>query len=752
MPAATSTTSKNAAPPTTTAPTCTNNMSLSTTSYQDPRMAPPAQEYEHEHHQDEYKDEHHQEYNSRVPLLHIPQDEEELLTRIRAQVDFYFSPQNLAQDHFLCSLLTSYEHYGAVPVQQICGFPKIRQIVAAAIHSSADKAQLPPADPDLLYRAVAHKSDRVRVVGDAATGYWFVPFTLPDHTNYQTWFMSSPEQQQQQAVVAYPNRSQLHGHYPQQHPKQQQQQHARMVSGPPPPPSPSSSSPKKSQTSPTTMATTSFSASVSLSSSTSGPAETASQGIYQQQQHSQQQQHAQHPVVKERTVVLVHDIPDARAQQDIWQLFSGRWRRQDNNGNAIVNNDIVNEFTITTFQPKSVVQDVGRTWHVTFGSEKEAKAALLASRGKMYRDIPIRAGLENDSSYHNISAANNNYGMQYSYRQQQQLQPYWQDTTHGNAPGENHYYMNVQPPMPYGTVQHAYPHTHSPQQYSYGYAVMPPIIMSPPVMVPGMYAGVNAGAGPPHQMGYVVPADYTGNGYYQYAGAVPASPPPPLPVKVPPPQQAFVRSNQPSSNEDGNTTAVVGLDNQEESTVQAKSSSQDTATTATVDGGGSQKNSSRAKKWTSNDNNNNNKGDHKYQSNGGNQSLSGDSQKEGDGQHTQHRYQGKKGRTSGYKSKKKEKQRRDNAEASRHLTEEHFPALGGLRKKKAHDVHSKPQKAAYAEALLKPPVLASVPSGEPTGQTRTDTKQHNVERQMKELCLSEQGPSQQSSEQKPANL
>jgi hypothetical protein len=743
----TSTALTTATPSTTTAPN-TSRISMSTAPYPDSRMAQPAHEHEHEckqehehEHEHEYKQEneheHHHEHHHGVPLN---QDEEEvLLARIRAQVDFYFSPQNLAQDHFLCSLLTSHEHYGAVPVQQICGFPKIRQLVAAAAaaaathanaNMSADMAQLPPADPELLCRAVAHKSDWVRVVGDAATGYWFVPFTLPDHTNHQSWYMSSQKQHQQ----TYPRRSHPHAYYPQH--EQQQQQHARMVSGPPPPPPPSP--PKKVPTSPTTTVMTSSSASASFSSSTS---EATLQGTYPhvQKHHDQKQQHVQHPVVKERTVVLVHDIPDAHAEQDIWQLFSGRRRRQDNNSSA---SDVVHEYTITTFYPKSVVQDVGRTWHVTYGTEQEATAALLASRDKMYRDMPIRAGLKNDSADHNQSAAANNYGMQYFYLHQQQLQPHWQHPTPGNGQGGSHYCMTVQPPMSYGTVQHAHQHQH--QQYSYGYAVMPPIIMSPPMMVPGMYAGV--GSGPSHQIGYAVPTDYANNSHYQYTGAVPASPPPPPPATPPPPQQVFVRSNQPSSNKEGDAADVVVDDNQEESTAQAKSSSQDTATTTILDDGDPQKNSSRAKK-SRNNKGYSDKSGHKYQRNGRNQRWSGDPQKDGGGQHPQHQHQKKKGRTSGHKNKKSRgKQQQDNAEASRNLTEEHFPVLGDSSKKKTHHVNSEPKKVAYAEALLKPPALTSVPSGEPTGQTRTIKKESNVERQMKELCLSEQGPSQQSSE------
>jgi hypothetical protein len=297
------------------------------------------------------------------------------------------------------------------------------------------------------------------------------------------------------------------------------------------------------------------------------------------------------------------------------------------------------------------------------------------------------------------------------------------------------------PPMPYGTVHHQHQHAH--QQYSYGYAVVQPIIMSPPVVMPGMYAG----AGPPHQIGYAVPSDYNDNSQYHY-GAVPAAAPP----TASPPQQVFVRSNQPSFNEEGVAATAFEVDkvddDQEESATQAKSSSQDTATTATVDVSGPQKYSSKVKQWPNT--NNYKKGGHKYQRSGSNQSWSGDPQRNGDEQQ-RHQQQGKKGHTNTSKSKKKGKQQRDNVEASRDLTEEHFPALGGSSKKKTQHVYSKPKKAAYAEALLKPPVLTSVPSGEPTGQTRTNPKQHNVERQMKELCVSEQDASQRSSEQKASS-
>ena len=63
------------------------------------------------------------------PNLFQPQHPSDvLLQQLKAQVEFYFCPENLANDKFLQSQLNATEHLGAVPIQVICSFRKIRQI------------------------------------------------------------------------------------------------------------------------------------------------------------------------------------------------------------------------------------------------------------------------------------------------------------------------------------------------------------------------------------------------------------------------------------------------------------------------------------------------------------------------------------------------------------------------------------------------------------------------------------------------
>jgi hypothetical protein len=433
----------------------------------------------------------------------------------------------------------------------------------------------------------------------------------------------------------------------------------------------------------------------------------------------------------ERTVVLVHGIPDAHAENNVCQLFSGT----TGGTGSSYSDDQHHSHAQVQFSPKSVVQDAGRTWHVTFGTEQEARAALLASADKMYRGMPIHAGLKNQHEHFNNNNNAAAAAMQYSYPpQQQQQQSYWQTVPAGNGQGESQYYMAMPAPqahgmtMLYGNVQQQRQHQQQhqyPAQYSYGYAVVPPLIMSSPpqqqqqqqqrrvVVVPGMYAGP-VPPPLPHQIGYAVPAAFC-----DY-GAVAVTPPPATP---PPPLQVFVHSSQRQHQPLDVEGDVV---DQDERVVETKSS-QDTAVS-------SQKSGPRSKKGY-----NNNKG-----GNRSNQNWSGDSRKDANASQQQ---QAKKVYNNAHKHKKKGKQQRDSADPSRNLTQEHFPALAGSSKN-TQNVH-KPKKAAYAEALLKPPTR-SAPSGEPTGQTRT-TQTHDVVRQMKGLGISiaaEQGASQKSSEQK----
>merc|ERR1719491_1283030 len=86
-----------------------------------------------------------------------------LLTRLRTQLEFYFSPPNLARDVYLRNLLNSYGG-NAVPLSIIANFPKVRNLCNGQI------------DLALLKRSV-EGSGIVTVTNDAV---WISPLlTLP---------------------------------------------------------------------------------------------------------------------------------------------------------------------------------------------------------------------------------------------------------------------------------------------------------------------------------------------------------------------------------------------------------------------------------------------------------------------------------------------------------------------------------------------------------------------------------------------
>lgn len=99
---------------------------------------------------------------------------EMLLQQLKAQVEFYFCPENLANDKFLQSQLNATEHLGAVPIQVICSFRKIRQIYNfATIGTHIPVDMTPPVNPYVLFLAL-HGSTVVSVSHD---GMWIQPKT-----------------------------------------------------------------------------------------------------------------------------------------------------------------------------------------------------------------------------------------------------------------------------------------------------------------------------------------------------------------------------------------------------------------------------------------------------------------------------------------------------------------------------------------------------------------------------------------------
>ena len=106
-------------------------------------------------------------------------DEATLLARLRAQVEFYFSPQNLARDTFLTSLLKQYGN--AVPLETIAYFPKVRELHAIGRLGMVNVPPhaMPPADPFLLCRAL--EKSLVVTVSNMVSG--FISIQTPMYTN-----------------------------------------------------------------------------------------------------------------------------------------------------------------------------------------------------------------------------------------------------------------------------------------------------------------------------------------------------------------------------------------------------------------------------------------------------------------------------------------------------------------------------------------------------------------------------------------
>ncbi|CAJ1940072.1 unnamed protein product [Cylindrotheca closterium] len=94
-----------------------------------------------------------------------------LLNQIKNQVEFYFAPQNLQNDKFLQSQLNATDHLGAVSIQVICSFRKIRQLYLYSRSGYYPHDADMPADPALLRMALASSS----VVSISHDGMWVVP-------------------------------------------------------------------------------------------------------------------------------------------------------------------------------------------------------------------------------------------------------------------------------------------------------------------------------------------------------------------------------------------------------------------------------------------------------------------------------------------------------------------------------------------------------------------------------------------------
>lgn len=93
-----------------------------------------------------------------------------LLTRLKNQVEFYFSPQNLARDTYLRGLMAQYGG-SMVPLAVIASFPKVRELCATTSFVQGDPGYL-------LFKAL-ETSNVVKITPDAYGASWISPLMPP---------------------------------------------------------------------------------------------------------------------------------------------------------------------------------------------------------------------------------------------------------------------------------------------------------------------------------------------------------------------------------------------------------------------------------------------------------------------------------------------------------------------------------------------------------------------------------------------
>lgn len=129
------------------------------------------QQYPHAAHSDQY---HQQQY-------HCHRNDEMLFQMLKGQIEYYFDPQNLVHNPFLQAQLNSAEHLGAVSIDIICCFPKVRELYAFARYGpSASRHQMHMVDPNVVRIALR----RSEFVGVSKDGMWIGP-VRPSRNNAQ---------------------------------------------------------------------------------------------------------------------------------------------------------------------------------------------------------------------------------------------------------------------------------------------------------------------------------------------------------------------------------------------------------------------------------------------------------------------------------------------------------------------------------------------------------------------------------------
>eukprot|EP00559_Dactyliosolen_fragilissimus_P002323 CAMPEP_0184860980 /NCGR_PEP_ID=MMETSP0580-20130426/5761_1 /TAXON_ID=1118495 /ORGANISM="Dactyliosolen fragilissimus" /LENGTH=941 /DNA_ID=CAMNT_0027358283 /DNA_START=165 /DNA_END=2990 /DNA_ORIENTATION=- len=267
--------------------------------------------------------------------------------RLRAQIEFYFSPQNLSRDTYLRTLLSQYGG-GAVPLSVITSFPKVRELFAA--NASVFKRTM-MSEPLMVMKAV----EGSYVVAVSSDGIWISPrLPLPP---------IDPTIQQRQMGIA--------NHFLQQNNTRlmnmnlndkmgtqtlRSYEQTQGISNNTNTTNPSTHS-KDTQTSVTSSSTGNSVSSVNTSTSNT-PENGSSLGK---------------PVVPRNTVIL-RDIPSD-------------WPKDK----------IANVFTFDSVTPKTVRPDVGNTWYITFLSESDALDAVARTRNQSIDGLPVKARIKSEA-------------------------------------------------------------------------------------------------------------------------------------------------------------------------------------------------------------------------------------------------------------------------------------------------------------------------------------------------------------------
>lgn len=374
-----------------------------------------------------------------------------LYSRLKSQVEFYFSSQNLSRDLYLRNLMG---HYGGatVPLSLIASFPKVREIYASSVNTN--QTQSNPVDLVIMMRTALEGSQRVKISNDGA---WISPVGAVPRFDPSSVSHAQRHMNVMPMVNVGVNLNQQHqGQHMQQmqHPQHLQQQVQTSQS-------------HQQGNMPTRF---SMQRQISISSApplstvrTSSPLSSASSGNGDPNTNT-----TSGTAVTSTVTIIVYGIPTDIAAEIIKSAFTTDSvipkdakpvTVVESSGNN--NNDAAAEATTTKSK---------NTWHVTFATEQDATTALNAATDKTINGLPVRAKIT--SIEEGIGEADK---PAQSQQQSQHPIPYPQHPNqhqHISHQSPNRHVAAVPPHM--SLHQHSHQHSHQPLQYPSVSHMIPP--------------------------------------------------------------------------------------------------------------------------------------------------------------------------------------------------------------------------------------------------------------------------------------